>query len=380
MTGTPATVYLVPVPTADELIGPAAVAGLIDSLSEAAPGLALPALRGAATSLEGAGLRQRNDALRDALLADLPVSYADFEQVVRAALEDPGFTGWMIWPVTEAAAARALDSPDPAAFEHVLALLADLTPRLTAEFALRQLLNADLDRALAVVTGWTAHPDEHVRRLASEGTRPRLPWAVRVRPLADRPEATLPILGALYRDPSDYVRRSVANHLNDLSHTSPEIAVRTATAWAAAPDAGTRKVVRHAMRTLVKKGHPEALALLGFAPPASLVVSGPGLESAAVSVGGELLFEVTLTNGSADETRLAIDYVIHYRKANGGTAPKVFKLTTRTLAPGQTSVITRRHSFKVITTRTFHPGEHAVEIQVNGVSQGSAPFTLTARA
>ncbi|MFJ4922926.1 DNA alkylation repair protein [Streptomyces sp. NPDC088725] len=367
-------------PTADELIGPAAVAGLIDCLSGAAPQLGLPAVHLAARSLAGSGLRARNDLLRDALLTDLPPAYGDFEDVVRAVLGDPGFTGWMIWPVTEAAAARALASQDPDAFERVLSLLADLTPRLTAEFALRRLLNADLDRALAVITEWTAHPDAHVRRLASEGTRPRLPWAVRVRPLAERPEATLPILHALYRDESEYVRRSVANHLNDLSHTAPDVAVHTATAWAAAPGEHTLKTVRHAMRTLVKQGHPEALALLGFTPPPALTVTGPVLGASEVRVGGELLFEVTLLNESTEEARLAIDYAIHFRRANGTTAPKVFKLTTRTLAPGQSAALSRRHSFRPITTRTFYPGDHAIEIQVNGVSRGTAPFVLTAPA
>lgn len=363
-------------PTAEELLSTAAAHDLVRCLGKAAPRQPLTALRQAAGSLAGVGLRARNDLLRDALLADLPPFYPDFEAVVRSALPDPEFTGWMIWPVTEAVAARAVDSPEPDAFEHALALLVLLTPRLTAEFALRRLLNADLDRALATVTGWTAHPDPHVRRLASEGTRPRLPWAVRVKPLADRPEATLPILDALYRDPSDYVRRSVANHLNDLSHIAPEITVQVAARWAAAPDARTPQVVRHALRTLVKKGHPEALALLGFAPPGALTVVGPVLGATTVAVGDDLPFEVSVTNDSADETRLAIDYVVHYRKANGSTAPKVFKLTTRTLAPGETAVLTPRRSFKQISTRTFYAGEHAVEIQINGVSHGRAVFEL----
>ncbi|WP_327232762.1 DNA alkylation repair protein [Streptomyces sp. NBC_01317] len=363
-------------PTADELISPAAAAGLVRCLEAVAPQRELSALRRAATSLAGVGLRARNDLLREALLTDLPAAYADFDKTVRSAMDDPEFTGWMIWPVTDAVATRALASDDPRAFDDALALLADLTPRLTAEFALRRLLNADLDRALADIQGWTAHPDAHVRRLASEGTRPRLPWAVRVKPLADRPEATVPILDALYRDPSEYVRRSVANHLNDVSHTSPELAVRVATAWAAAPDGTTTKVVRHALRTLVKQGHPGALGLLGFPPPAALTVSGPVLGATALSVGDELPFEVTLTNDSAAETRLAVDYVVHYRKANGGTAPKVFKLTTVTLAPGETVVLARRRSFKPITTRTFHAGEHALEVQVNGVARGRAVFQL----
>ncbi len=132
---------------------------------------------------------------------------------------------------------------------------------MTGGFAIRRLLAADLDRALAVVRTWTAHPDEHVRRLASEGTRPYLPWAVRVPALRARPAATIPLLDALYRDPHEYVRRSVANHLNDLARHAPDAVLETAAGWLAEPDANTAWVVRHGLRTLVKKANPGALAL-----------------------------------------------------------------------------------------------------------------------
>ncbi|WP_431774500.1 DNA alkylation repair protein [Streptomyces cucumeris] len=373
-------------PTADELLGAGVVADLAARMEAVAPGRPLTAVRATVTALDGLGLRQRSDLVRDALLTDLPGDYPELAGRVRAALGDEGFTGWLIWPVSEAVAARALEhlAERPEApgdvFEDALGLLAALTPRLTCEYAIRRLLNADPDRAMAVIAGWTAHPDEHVRRLASEGTRPRLPWAVRVPALFARPEATLPLLHALYRDPSEYVRRSVANHLNDISHDRPELAVETAAAWAAAPGAETPRVIRHALRTVVKRGDPGALALLGFEPVTTLAVSGPTVAEPVVRVGGELRFGFTLENTGTTPLRLAIDYLVHYRKANGSTAPKVYKLTTTTLEPGQTETLSRVRSFRQISTRVFHPGEHTVELQINGEPCGSAPFELVMSA
>ena len=366
-------------PTADELLGPDVAHLLHAVLTTAAPGRALPTLDGAAALLPGLTLRARTDLLAAALLDDVPGSSATLEQVLRRALPDERFSGWMIWPVTEAVSARALADADPAAFEGALALLADLTGRLTAEFAIRPLLAHDLPRALAVVTAWTDHPDEHVRRLASEGTRRFLPWGTRVPGLSD-PHVTLPILDGLYRDDSEYVRRSVANHLNDLSRHDPDVVVATAQRWLQAPDAATDRVVRHALRTLVKAGNPAALALLGFPPVPGALVEGPVLAAPSVRVGEALAFTATVHNTGPEPVRLVIDYVVHHRKANGTQTPKVFKVTTTTLAPGQVLALDRRHSFKVITTRRYHPGEHAIELQVNGVASGRSTFELTEAA
>jgi 3-methyladenine DNA glycosylase AlkC len=365
------------VPTADELLGKSAITRLIACLERAVPGRPLATLRQCATSLGPKTFRQRVDAVRAAILADLPEDYAPFAAIVRAALRDSGFSGWLIAPVAEAVAARALAEPQEAAFDDGLALLAELTPRLTAEFAIRPFLDADLDRALPAVLGWTTHPGEHVRRLASEGTRPRLPWGKSVPAILARPEATLPILDALYRDSSEYVRRSVANHLNDLSRAHPALAVGVATGWLADPDTNTPQVVRHGLRTLVKQGHPQALALLGFAPLLDLIVDGPRLADTVVAVGGRLPFDFTLENRGEYPARVAVDYVIYHQKANGTLIPKVFKLATRTLAPGEKATIARKHSFKPITTRTYHPGEHAIALQVNGQLLGRTTFHLT---
>ncbi|MFI7543917.1 DNA alkylation repair protein [Actinoplanes sp. NPDC049599] len=363
-------------PFADELLGDHAVEALLAAVAAAAPGRPLPALRSAAGQLADRSLRERSDLLRDALLTDLPGGYPELAATVRAAAAGPlPFQGWLIWPVTGAVAARAVADGGGTAFADAMALLAALTGRLTSEFSLRVLLGHDLDRALEIVADWPGSPDEHVRRLASEGTRLFLPWARRVPALLAHPERTLPIVTALYRDDSEYVRRSVANHLNDLSRVRPDLVVATAAAWLAAPDRHTPRLVRHGLRTLIKQGHPGALALLGFAP-ATVEIIGPVPARAEVPYGGELAFTATVVNTGDAAATLAIDYVVHHRKANGTRTGKTFKLTTVTLAPGQRFAVERRHSFQEITTRRYHPGAHAVELQVNGVRSGPAEFVL----
>jgi 3-methyladenine DNA glycosylase AlkC len=365
------------VPTAEELISVACIERLSELLSQVS---SVPSgwrqLRASAAALPALGLSDRARAVRDALLADVPPGFQSLADAIRPALDRPDFTGWMIWPVSEAVATAATTSQDRADFDDGLRLLAKLTPRLTGEFALRTFLNADLDRTLGAVRSWTRHQDASVRRLASEGTRPRLPWAIRVPEISRRPEVTVPVLDRLYRDESDVVRRSVANHLNDISRLDPPLAVGTAARWLADGDKHTGALVRHSMRTLIKQADPSALRLLGFSAAQHLKVTGPDVRTAALADGGELVFEASITNLGPDTERLAIDYVIHYRKANGSTAPKVFKLAIRSLKPGETMEIVRRQSFRPITTRKHYPGKHAIELQVNGTRHGRTEFTL----
>lgn len=363
-------------PFADQLISDHTATALTEAVAAAAPDVVLRALPATVGRLGELSLRERADLLRDAVLADLPGGYPDLARVVRTARDGTApFTGWLIWPVTSAVAARAVEEGTEAAFDDAMALLADLTGRLTAEFAIRTLLRHDVDRAVGIARTWTRSDDADVRRLASEGTRPYLPWAVRVPQILARPGVTVPLLDALYRDDSEYVRRSVANHLNDLSRDHPELVVATAGRWLAAPAPTTPGLVRHALRTLVKRGHPGALGLLGFGP-ATVEIDGPVLDGARVPFGGTLRFTAEVRNVGADEARLSIDYVVHHQKANGSQSAKTFKLTTRTLAPGERVQLSREHSFRPITTRRYHPGPHAVALQVNGVVTDRAPFEL----
>ncbi|MFD1713141.1 DNA alkylation repair protein [Amnibacterium flavum] len=365
-------------PFADELIGIRTAQALVDAIDAAAPGSRLPALREAATRLDDLSLRERADLLRDALLRDIPGDYAQFASVIRAARDgELPFSGWLIWPVTGAVAQKAVEESTDASFDDAMDLLADLTSRLTAEFAIRVLLRHDLPRALETARRWTGSADTDVRRLASEGTRPYLPWSVRVPAIIVSPGSTVPILDALYRDPSDYVRRSVANHLNDLSRDAPDLVVGTARRWLENPDENTPGVVRHGLRTLIKKGNRGALELLGFTP-ASVDVVGPVLSAERIGFGGSIDFRATIINTGLEPARLAVDYTVHHQKANGQLTGKTFKLTTVMLAPGEATTLNRTHSFRPITTRRYHPGEHAIELQVNGVRHGRTTFVLEA--
>lgn len=367
-------------PFADQLISVDCVEALAEVLSSVAPRRPWTATRAVAASLPGMALSERARAVRDALINDLPSKWSASEKIISRALDDPVFTGWMIWPVTEAVAGLATGDGSAAVFDAGLVLLARLTPRLTGEFALRTFLNTDLDRTLVMAQTWTQDDDAHVRRLASEGTRPRLPWAKRVPALLARPTATEAILDALHADPSDYVRRSVANHLNDLSRSAPAVAVATARRWTETATPGTAGtvagVVRHGLRTLIKQADPGALALLGYGTADDLSVDGPHLHSDTVTVGETLTFDVTITNTGAEPVKTAVDYVVHYRKANGALAPRVYKLSTRMLAPGQKLALTRGQKFVPLTTRRFYPGGQALELQVNGARYGYVPFLL----
>ncbi|MEV6992793.1 DNA alkylation repair protein [Streptomyces sp. NPDC093228] len=365
-------------PFADELINGHTAHTLTQAVRTVLPDADPAWLRAAAQQLDSLSLRERSDLLRDALVADVPGDYAELARVVRAAHAGvPAFTGWLIWPVTSAIATKAVAEGTDDAFDDAMTLLAALTGRLTSEFAIRVLLRHDVDRALQIIADWTASPDSDVRRLASEGTRPYLPWAIRVPVLIARPGVTVPVLDALYRDESEYVRRSVANHLNDLSRDQADLVVATARDWLADPAPTTGRLVRHGLRTLVKRGHPGALELLGFAP-ATLEIGGPVLDRITVPFGGSVRFTATIRNAGDQEARLSIDYVVHHNKANGSQSSKTFKLTTRTLAPGEKVEVSREHSFRPITTRRYHPGPHAVSLQVNGVASDRAEFELGA--
>jgi 3-methyladenine DNA glycosylase AlkC len=364
-------------PTADELLSADEALALTRDMQRVAPDRDWSSLSGTAESFPSLGLRDRVSLVRDALLQCLPERYDAADRLIHKALSDPEFSGWRIWPVSEAVAVLATGSPEAADLQSGLTLTAALTPRLTCEFALRIFLNSSLDATLHVALAWTSSADEHVRRLASEGTRPLLPWAAQVPAMRLNPAAALPILNALRRDSSETVRRSVANHLNDISRLDPDLAVTTAEGWLADPDDHTAKLARHALRTLVKQGHPRALAAMGFGSSEGLTVEGPHLATAQVPIGESLTFEATLSNDSDAPVKVAVDYVIHFQKANGTQAPKVFKLTTRTLAAGGRLALTRSHSLRPITTRRYHAGWHALEIQVNGRRCGKVRFELT---
>lgn len=359
-----------------QLVTPETVEDLVGVLREVAPEYDWDEVAAVAGGFEELGLAERVGAVRGALMRTLPERFDEMAAMIGRALELPRFAGWMIWPVSEAVAQRAVEG-ERADVELGLSSMADLTGRLTAEFALRYFLLADAPATVSAAMRWTGSSDPAVRRLATEGTRPRLPWAKRVPLLLTEPETTLPILFALRADPDEVVRRSVGNHLNDISRDHPDLAVRCAEEWLRDPADTTPAVVRRGLRTLVKRGDPRALSLLGFGDAESLTVTGPVLAEDRLRIGDDLEFTGTIRHDGEEPVRVAIDFVVHFLKANGTTSPRVFKLGTRSLDPGQTIPVSHGYPLRNRTTRRHYAGAHGLELQVNGRRFGWAPFTLT---
>ncbi|MFN0026833.1 MAG: DNA alkylation repair protein [Acidimicrobiales bacterium] len=314
-------------------------------------------------------LKARVMRVAGALAATMPAKPALADRVLRQVLAAGGMQSWASLPVTEYVAATMLEHPDIA-----LPLLAALTGRFSAEFAVRPFIETHPELTLTYLHRWVSDPDEHVRRLASEATRPRLPWAPQLRGFIADPTPTIALLDRLFDDDSVYVRRSVANHLNDISKDHPELAVDVARRWLTESTHGDY-VGRHALRTLVKKGHPGALAALGFGAGDTTEVTSLTCTPDAIPIGGAVT--IVFTVNASTPVRAAIDYRVHYQGANGPKAPKVFKLAVRDLAPGEPVTISRTLTFDHVSIRRIHPGPHQIDIQINGAIVAATTIDIT---
>jgi 3-methyladenine DNA glycosylase AlkC len=243
----------------------------------------------------------------------------------------------------------------------------EVTQRFTAEFSIRAFLDKYPRETLVRMREWAADPSHHVRRLVSEGTRPRLPWAPRLREFQKNPVPVLELLELLKDDPELYVRRSVANNLNDISKDHPAIAIEVCKRWMVSASPERKWIVSHALRVLVKKGHPGALAIMGVGAKPKVKVSGVTLSPKTVRIGGKLSIEFQVTSNAAKRQTLQVDFQVHFVKANGKTAPKVFKLKRLELAPRETATLSARVSFAPMTTRKPYPGIHKVDVLINGI-------------
>ena len=332
--------------------------------------------------LENLELKARVQLIADTLHAVLPGDPGERSAVLMAMLHpdemsegdaqsnDDGICGWGIQPLTELAGQYGQGD-----FEGSLELLREMTRRFTSEFGIRHLIIADQERALEIISGWIDDPSKHVRRLVSEGTRPRLPWGLQLKQLVADPMPTMPMLLALRDDPEEYVRRSVANHLNDIAKDHPNLVATRATEWMKNADKNREKLVRHACRTLIKNGHPDALRAIGLNPP-QLGLDSLTIENTTVNYGEGVSFSAKLKSLSDQPQQLVIDYLIHFKKASGALAPKVFKGSKLTLQAHDTVVFERTHKIKPITTRRYYPGEHGVSLRINGQDFGYERFDL----
>jgi 3-methyladenine DNA glycosylase AlkC len=286
--------------------------------------------------------------------------------------------GWLQWPLGQFIADYGLDYPDQS-----FAAMLELTQRFSSEFAVRPFVEHRPEETFARLLALTDHPSPHVRRWCSEGVRPRLPWGKKLRALVADPSPIWPIVEALRDDPELYVRRSVANTLNDIAKDHPDAVVERCLAWMrpgrgrkSAPE-GRSWIVKHALRTLIKDGHPGALEVVGFGPPQALSAT-LSVTPAEVAIGGEVELNAALHSEAKGPQQLVIDYVVHFVRKGDKTSGKVFKWTTTELAAGAKRKLSKRHKLKRTTIRALYPGTHQVELQVNGARIASASFELRA--
>jgi 3-methyladenine DNA glycosylase AlkC len=325
-------------------------------------------------------LMQRLRAAAQALNSTLP--YAEGANAVLAALQgDSKLSAWVSLVCCEYIAIHQNLS-----LKQGLLYLQKMTEFFSAEFAIRHLIIKQPIATLAILTTWLKHENHHVRRLVSEGTRPRLPWGVRLGIFIEQPELVMPLLLVLRDDKAEYVRRSVANHLNDIAKDHPQLIIETAQQWLEEEALASLnkvqrkqriKLIRHACRTLFKQGEPKVMALFGY-QPADDVHCSLASDQLCVPFAGNFEFEMLLEKHTDTENLLMVDYVMHFQKANGKQTPKVFKWLDRGFTHKRIDKVVRKHSFRKISTRKYYPGTHRLEVIVNGIKKAQIEFELLA--
>ncbi|MCL2411404.1 MAG: hypothetical protein FWC97_07150, partial [Treponema sp.] len=219
------------------------------------------------------------------------------------------------------------------------------------------------------------HQHWGVRRLSSEGCRPRLPWAMALPNLKEDPAPIIPILENLKNDISRFVRLSVANNLNDIAKDNPETVIALVKKWQGKSE-NINWVIKHGCRTLLKQGGAEVMEIFGFDTVKNIVIKDFSIAAQKVKIGESLEFEFKLINNSAKKVKIRLEYGLYYQKANKTLSKKVCKISEKEYAENSITQITRRHSFRVVTTRVLHLGHHRVSVILNGKEFEKYDFEL----
>lgn len=350
---------------------PAYLAGLSSTLKQAYPELNANAFQKSVLHADWSEmeLKQRMQHIARCLHQFLPDDYRAAIKVLKAASAsmppDPnsGFLD-MYYP-------EFVSMYGQTDWKTSLPALKHFTRFASSEFAVRPFIIADPDRMMSQMKKWSTDKNHHVRRLSSEGCRPRLPWAMALPLFKQDPTPVLELLETLKADPEKYVQKSVANNLNDIAKDHPERVIKTVKAWQNHSEQ-TDWILKHACRTLLKQSHPEALGLFGFKTNVKSV-SSLNLLQDRIRLGEKLQFAFSIE--LPRRARLRIEYLIHYMKKNGQTAPKVFLLSEKEFGAGKHH-LEQSHLFQQMTTRQHYPGEHAVTIRINGREKCEARFEL----
>lgn len=356
------------------------LAGDIEAVHPPFPSRAF--IRDATTGLEDLELLDRGKHIARALARHLPTNYpAALDVLLRSLgpehatdeLVGVGMGPFYYYPHTIFVAEHGLDD-----FERSMKAQYELTKRFSAEGSIRPFIAKDPERTLATLLVWARDPNPHVRRLVSEGTRLRLPWAMRVPWLEGNPDRVLKLLELLKDDRATLVRRSVANNLNDLGKVHPALLVRTCEAWLQNASAERKALVEHALRSAVKRGEPNALRLLGYGKKPAVTVEDVRFAPKRVAIGGRVSMSFVLRSKSRTAQDLLVDIAVHFVKAGGKASKKVFKLKRVSLPARGKIELKTNISLAVHTTRKPNPGKHLVDVLVNGEPFHAGSFDVTA--
>jgi 3-methyladenine DNA glycosylase AlkC len=326
-------------------------------------------LKLARTGLAELSVMQRMARVSECLHAVLPLGYEASLEVLRALAPrlNSGFVSMCLPQYVAAYGANRFDVSMDA--------LKYFTAFGSSEFAIRHFLRSDIERSLKLMRDWSLDDNEHVRRLASEGCRPRLPWSFRLEQVQADPNLAASILDNLKADPSLYVRKSVANHLNDITKDHPEWVLDLIEGWSL-DNKHTAWIAKHALRSLIKQGNQRALAIIGAGGKPEVEIIDVRVHPPVIGLGEKITLSFAVKSTVADSQRLVIDYAIDYVKANGSTSAKVFKLKGLTLPGNGTEHLSRGQHIKELTTRKHYAGKHAVHVMVNGERLASTAFEI----
>jgi 3-methyladenine DNA glycosylase AlkC len=326
-------------------------------------------LKLAQTGLADLSVMQRMARVSECLHAVLPLDYEASLGVLRALAPrlNSGFVSMCLPHYVASYGAHAFDQSMDA--------LKYFTAFGSSEFAIRHFLRSDLERSLKLMHDWSLDDNEHVRRLASEGCRPRLPWSFRLEPFQADPTLAANILDNLKADTSLYVRKSVANHLNDITKDHPDWVLDLIEGWSL-DNRHTAWIARHALRSLIKQGNQRALTIIGAGDKPEVEIIDVKVEPPVIGLGEKITLSFAVKSTVQSSQRLVIDYAIDYVKANGSTSAKVFKLKVLTLPGNAIEAVSRGQQIKELTTRRHYAGRHAVHVMVNGERLASTAFEI----
>ncbi len=314
-------------------------------------------------------LKDRSKAIAAGLRPYLPRDYRRaIDILIKTAPSVGGFENWSLTAYVELFGLEH--------FEESVRAMEALTSYSTCEFCIRPFMIQYTDRMMPILHRWATDENEHIRRLAAEGSRPRGVWVAHIEAFRKDPTPVLELLEKLRADPSLYVRKAVANNLNDISKDHPKEVIATALRWQKDGNVHTNWIIRHACRSLIKNGEPKVFPIFGFTSDPKITISSVKPSKKTVSIGGGVAFGFSITSTAKKKQKLAIDYKLHYVKKNGKSSPKVFKLAERTIGPGERIDLTIRQAFADLSTRKHFPGEHGLEVVVNGRSVAEARFVL----